>query len=180
MEDAAGAASEAGGRERWVRGALERYEAPLVAWARRATGDLDRARDLVQDTFLELCGQDPAALDGRLGPWLFAVCRRRAIDVRRKEARMGRLGEATADAAGDPARAAERAEDGGRACTHLEALPERQREVLRLRFQHGLSYAEIAAALELSIGTVGFHVHAGLNALRQRLGVDARASGGSA
>ena len=71
----------------WIRSALERFEAPLTRYAYGITGDLERARDVVQDTFLRLCRASPAQIDGYIAPWLFKVCRNRALDVRKKEAR---------------------------------------------------------------------------------------------
>jgi len=59
----------------WIRSALERFEAPLTRYAFGITGDLERARDVVQDTFLRLCSESPERLDGRVAPWLFKVCR---------------------------------------------------------------------------------------------------------
>ena len=45
----------------WIRAAVDRYEAPLTAYARHVLGgDADRARDVVQEAFLRLIGQDPA------------------------------------------------------------------------------------------------------------------------
>ncbi|HVW37914.1 MAG TPA: sigma factor, partial [Pirellulales bacterium] len=60
----------------WLRSVVARYEGPLVRYAARITGDAERARDVVQDTFLRLCEQDRAELDGRLAQWLYTVCRR--------------------------------------------------------------------------------------------------------
>ena len=71
----------------WVRETLDRYERPLVRYALRYAGDLESARDAVQDTFLKLCLADPAALNGKLAGWLFTVCRNRALDMRRKQRR---------------------------------------------------------------------------------------------
>ena len=72
----------------WIQAALREHEGPLVRYAAQFTGDLDRARDVVQDTFLKLCAADPAELDGHLAPWLYTVCRNRARDIQRKEQRM--------------------------------------------------------------------------------------------
>ena len=72
----------------WVREALHQFEGPLVRYAQRITGDLEAARDVVQDTFLKLCREDPATVDGHLSQWLFTVTRNRALDVHRKERRM--------------------------------------------------------------------------------------------
>jgi RNA polymerase sigma factor (sigma-70 family) len=51
----------------------------------------------------------------------------------------------------------------------LRALPERQREVLSLRYYLDLSEAEIAATLGISPGSVKTHAHRGLAALTERL-----------
>ncbi len=80
-------------RSTWVRSLLERHEGPLVRFAARITGDAERARDVVQEVFLRLCGQDPAALDGHAAAWLYTACRNRAVDVRRKERRMNSVSD---------------------------------------------------------------------------------------
>ena len=79
-------------------GFLERtftdQQAPLTRYATRLLhGDADRARDVVQDTFVKLMGQTPEAVDGHAVEWLFTVCRHRALDVLRKEGRMKRFAE---------------------------------------------------------------------------------------
>ena len=52
--------------------ALERYERPLIGYARSITGDPESARDAVQETFLRLSRQNLAALERRVAPWLFS------------------------------------------------------------------------------------------------------------
>lgn len=63
----------------WIGAILEKHEGPLTRYAARITGDLDRARDAVQETFLRLCSEDPAEVDGHLAQWLYTVCRSRAL-----------------------------------------------------------------------------------------------------
>ena len=65
----------------WVRGILHQYEGGLTRYARRIVGDDERARDVVQETFLKLCHEDRHALDGYLVEWLYTVCRNKALDV---------------------------------------------------------------------------------------------------
>ena len=77
----------------WVKAAMDRYAGPLTRYAVFITGDLELARDVVQDTFVKLCGEEPARLNSRLSPWLFTVCRNRALDVIRKESRMKLLSQ---------------------------------------------------------------------------------------
>src|SRR6185369_2225804 len=72
----------------WVHAAMRQYEGPLIRYASQITGDLDRARDVVQDTFVRLCEKGPEGLEDCLAQWLFTVCRNRALDVQRKESRM--------------------------------------------------------------------------------------------
>ena len=51
----------------------------------------------------------------------------------------------------------------------LGALPERQAEAIRLKFQQRLSYREIAGVLSVSETNVGFLIHTGLKALRAQM-----------
>ena len=161
----------------WIAEAVARYEGPLVLYARRIlSGDLGRARDVVQETFLKLCraGRGEVA-DGRVAAWLYTVCRRAALDVRRKERRMTLISDETADRfsgmEADPAAAAENGDSHARVMSMIERLPENQREALVLKFGHGLSYKEIGEVMGQSVGHVGFLIHVGLKAVRERLGV---------
>ncbi len=79
----------------FIKRALAQYESPLIRYALRLTGNLDRARDVVQDTFLKLCRQTPDSIDGNLARWLFTVCRNGAFDLQRKERRMTTAAELT-------------------------------------------------------------------------------------
>jgi RNA polymerase sigma-70 factor (ECF subfamily) len=78
----------------------------------------------------------------------------------------------------DPAGAAETRDEASRALRLLADLPENQREVLDLKFRHGLMYREIADVTGLSAGNVGFLIHTGLKTLRARMAAKARAAGG--
>src|SRR6185503_2063624 len=75
-------------RAEWVRTAVDRYAGPLTRYAALITGDLEQARDVVQDTFVRLCAEEPGRVNSHLAQWLFTVCRNRALDVQRKENRM--------------------------------------------------------------------------------------------
>ena len=160
-------------KDDWVRSALERHETSLLRYAASITGDVERARDIVQDTFIRMCAEDPAALDGKLTEWLFTVCRNRALDVQRKERRMSPLTEIDLETreSGElsPAAVVEKRETATRALQFLDALPPNQREVIRLKFQAGLSYQEISRVTELSVTNVGFLIHTGIKTLRQKL-----------
>ncbi len=152
--------------------ALERFERPLVGYASRLLGgDVEGARDVVQEVFVRLVSASRPDVEARLGPWLFRVCRNLALDVRRKEARMGRLEEATAssrvDPASPPAEEVERRDLARHALARLGELPDEQREALTLKFQGGLSYREIAEVMGRSVGTVSWWIHEGMRTLRR-------------
>jgi len=157
----------------WVRAALERHESSLLRYAASITGDAERARDIVQETFLKLCGEEQKKLDGRLTEWLFTVCRNRALDVQRKEKRMTPLTEMDLEtresAEPSPSQAAEQSESSSQILRLLDALPPNQRDVIRLKFQSDLSYQEISRVTKLSVTNVGFLIHTGIKSLRQKL-----------
>lgn len=160
-------------RHEIVRRALDQYEGALVRYTLGLTGDLETARDVVQDTFLRLWEQPPGSVDGHLAQWLFTVCRNRSLDVQRKVRRMTPLTEIELDhrpAPGpSPADAASTQDDARRIGDLMADLPFNQREVVRLKFQNQLSYQEIAAVTSLSVGNVGFLLHTALKTLRGRM-----------
>ncbi len=164
----------------WIAAALDAHERVLVAYVRRQLGDLETARDVVQEAFLRLCRTDNPPPHERARPWLYRVCRNLAIDHLRKEGRMHLLDE-TAGLT-DPAtvngsagrqsaeRVAERSEETSRLLAFVQELPPRQQEVVRLRFQDALSYREIAGVTGASVSHVGVLLHGALAALRRRMG----------
>ena len=153
---------------------LERFERPLVRYALSILGDLDAARDVVQETFIRFSQRQPGIDQPHIrdveaaAPWLFTVCRNRALDVHRKQSRiiyMDQTLDRTSDEPG-PAAQLESTETLGSLLRLLGELPENQREVIRLKFQNDLSYKEIAEVTQLSVTNVGFLLHTGLKKLR--------------
>lgn len=164
----------------FVQHAVAQYQAPLLRYAGRLLGDSDRARDVVQDTFVRLVGQPVAQVDGHLAEWLFTVCRNRALDVLRKEGRMKRLAEGEVDQiAADtprPGRALEREETHAALLSLIGQLPPNQQEVVRLKFQDGFSYKEISRITDLSVTNVGFLLHTAVQRLRREFAAHPRSS----
>ena len=160
----------------WIRETLDRFEHGLISYAERILGDLERARDAVQETFLRLCKQERNEIEGHLAEWLFTVCRNQALDVKRKESRMtsmeGELRDGaavTASVGPTPEWAIEVRDSASHVLGLLDDLPAKQQEVLRLKFQHGLSYKEIGRVMDESVGNVGWLIHTGIRNLRSRL-----------
>lgn len=151
---------------------LRRYERPLIRYAHGFTGDLEDARDIVQDVFVKL-SQNLATLDHeRLAPWLFTVCRHRALDHHRKHQRLVVMETETLDqeAAADPAPSdvMEKRETAAALRDLIETLPVRQREAVQLKFIAGLDYQQISAAMKTSIGNVGYLIHHGVATLKTK------------
>ncbi len=163
-------------REQFVEQALAQYEGPLIGYALGIVHDLDRARDVVQDTFIRLYQQDREKVQRGLKTWLFTVCRNRALDILRKEKRMVHLDDEKAARLEGNAIAPDRAVDWdervAQVMNALDRLSDNQREVIRLKFQQGLSYNEISEATGLTSGNVGFLIHTGLKRLRSMLPED--------
>jgi len=154
---------------------MRRHERPLVRYAARITGDVERARDVVQDTFTRLLSTRRRPENNHVAQWLFAVCRNRALDVLRKEKRMSRLSEEqiAIQADGDPAppAVAQRREEVSSLMTAVADLPDMQQEVVRLKFQNGFTYRQIAEITGRSASNVGFLLHSALKTIRRKLQV---------
>lgn len=156
----------------WLSAALARYERPLLKYAHSLCGHRELARDVVQDTFIRLSRERRRLAEGDLARWLFTVCRHRIIDVLRKERRIVPMPPEAMVAEAGPTpsftAAIETREAEETIRRFVEELPDAEREVVRLRFQTGLSYAEIAAVVGESVAMVGWRLHQAVLFLRQR------------
>jgi len=164
----------------WVQKALDRHEKSLIRYALSILGDLDRARDVVQDSFLRLCKEKPEKLEGHVTQWLFRVCRNRALDMRRREGRMKLVtGDDVElrDQSPGPSALLQTKERLSRVEGLLAGLPENQRDVIRLKFQTGMSYREISDVTGLSVSNVGFLLHTAIKTLRKEVKKDPPAEG---
>ncbi len=155
----------------WVPSVLAEYEQALTRYAAHITGDIERAREVVQDTFLKLCGQKPDQIRDHLAQWLYTVCRNRALDVVRKEKRMTGISDVQLDLQAHSAISSgmEKTEQLAEVLKVLDTLPSNQQEVLRLKFQGDLSYLEISHVTNLSVSNVGFLIHTGLKTIREKM-----------
>lgn len=180
----------------WLSEAVECHQSRLIAYARGVLRDRSLSQDAVQETFLQLCRKarqivatpEPPSLaefGQRLTPWLFKVCRTRVIDMQRKRTPQAFTslpahsdrgddvspGVTVVDTSPTPDDVASMDEEQRRVADSIDSLTPRQREVLQLRMQGGLSYREIAEVTGLTPTNVGFHLHQAVNSLRQTLAV---------
>ena len=164
-----------GSQERFTGVFRERYR-ELYGLGYRLLGDHGEAEDVVQETFLKLDGHPVLDRpDEEVAAWLRRVCLNTAYNRlrgrRRTTARLERAGRAEraddeADAGATPLLDVLRAEQQRAVRQALASLPERQRACLLLRHA-GYSYAEIAATLDLAVGSVGVLLARGERAFRE-------------
>lgn len=141
---------------------LEHYDR-VYAVLIRLLGNREEAEDLAQETFLRLYRSHlPAGQGHNLSGWLYRVATRLAFNALRARRRRLQHEQALAETvlaeqAGDPTDLADIAalsEERQRVRSVLAELPERQAQLLLLRHL-GLSYKELAAALDVAPGSVG-------------------------
>jgi RNA polymerase sigma-70 factor (ECF subfamily) len=127
----------------------------LVRFLHRKVWDPDRARDLAQETFVRALENEP----DQPRAWLFRVAGNLARDearavVRRKRHLSLLKSDAQPGDGADPASDLEDRERWDQVRTALDALGERDREVLLL-WDAGLAYPDIAEQTGLAVGSIG-------------------------
>jgi len=144
--------------------------------------DEELARDAVQDAFIKA----HAALDGFEGrsgfyTWLYRMVFNRCIDLKRRDKRDREVeyeerrteepdaAPSTTARLESPVASLERGELRERLGRAIEQLPDAARTTFLLREVDGLSYAEIAEALEIPKGTVMSRLHHARKRLREIL-----------
>jgi RNA polymerase sigma-70 factor (ECF subfamily) len=143
----------------------------LARYFSRRLGVGEMVRDLVQETFLQMARglRDGRKLKCARG-YLFGIARHLS------QAAWARHGKGVvvpfAPAADDDVAAPIPDERVAAARETIAALSSIQREILELRFSQGLSYSEIAEALEIPVGTVRSRLHHAIAEVRNRLESD--------
>lgn len=160
------------GHRRWLEEVYDRFHGDLLRYTRSVLGEEQKAREVVQETFLKLWKAETPPDHSHLQQWLLAVCRNGALDVLRKEKKLVfHDKEATVpDPAPDAAGMMEKGQEQSLALRLLAALPADQREVIRLKFQHGCSYKQISAVTGHSESNVGYLIHTGIKTMRSKAG----------
>ncbi len=128
----------------------------------RIVGSREEAEDLAQETFLRLSRQRfPEGRDHNVRAWLYRVATNLAYNALRGQRRQAQRQEAAMNQAAttgneppDPAEVALRNDERETVRRVLASLPPRQAQLLLLRYA-GLSYRELADALDVAPGSVG-------------------------
>jgi len=174
------------GRETAFRELVRRYERPVFSLVHRMVRDREVAEDLAQDTFIKVLNHiDRYSPEFKFSSWLFKIANNVAIDYLRRK----KLDTVSMDGSPHASSAAEieatTFEIAAQQETALEEMESRElgtaieraiarlrpeyRSCIMLRHVEGRSYEEIAATLDLPLGTVKTYIHRARHELRRAL-----------
>lgn len=174
------------GRETAFRELVRRYERPVFSLIYRMVRDRETAEDLAQETFIKVLNHiDRYRPEFKLSSWLFKIANNVAIDHLRKRqvdtismdgsphAASASEIEATSFEVGAVQESAldelESRELGTAIERAIAKLRPEYRNCIMLRHVEGRSYEEIAATLDLPLGTVKTYIHRARHQLRDAL-----------
>ena len=160
------------GDERAFTVIVRSYELPVFNYVLRTVGDRALAEDLTQDIFLRIHQGLPGfSLRCRFTTWVFQVAKNRILDeLRAQERRPSRVAvfdEVSLVAAGDAP--LEQVETIDAVWRSVAGLNPDLRMALLLRDVVGLSYNEIADALEITLATVKWRIYKGREEVQDAL-----------
>ena len=136
----------------------DRYRQRLFAYVRQmmCAGPRQDAEDVLQDVFVRAYGALRAdEREVNLRAWLYRVAHNRCIDhLRRPVPPAADIFELSRKPLHDPIEEAQRREDLARLVADIGRLPEQQRSALLMREIDGMSYADLAGALDVSVPAI--------------------------
>ncbi len=145
------------GDEAAVKAVYDRYGGPVFALSMSILGDHGLAADATQQTFIKAwraaSTYDP---ERSFAPWVYAIARRTAIDIYRKHSRS--VSSDDVDIAVFPP-GLETAWEVFEVRSAVDRLPDQERQVVKLSHFDGLTHVEIAAQLDIPVGTVKSRSH---------------------
>lgn len=174
------------GRELAYRELIRRYERPVFSLIFRMVRDRETSEDLTQDTFIKILNHiDRYRPEFKFSSWLFKIANNVAIDHLRKRSLNTVSIDGSPNAATATEVAATQLEIAARQETALEEMESKEvgaaieeaiaslrpeyRSCIMLRHVEGRSYEEIAATLDLPLGTVKTYIHRARHQLREAL-----------
>lgn len=174
------------GRDAAFRELLRRYERPVFSLVFRMVRDRDTAEDLAQESFIKVLNNiDRYRPEFKFSSWLFKIANNVAIDHLRKRTvdtvslEGSRYATTTAEAESTAIPVASKGQSaleemesrelGGAIEQAVAALRPEYRACILLRHVEDRSYEEIAATLDLPLGTVKTYIHRARHELRKAL-----------
>ena len=154
---------------------IHRYANSLLTYIQRMIGDLHESEELFQEVFLAVwVKRKTYKYPMQFRPWLYAIatnqCRAAFRKVRKPMSPISDLTDTQEDQS-QPAPDAHsiQQENAQLISEAVQQLPPQQRSVIVLRLWNGLTYPQIAEALDCSVVTVRSHMHHALSATRKFL-----------
>lgn len=165
-----------------LRDLMDRYRGPLHGYLCRMLASPQDAEDLFQEAFVRVL-RHAGRFDGKRSfrPWLYAIATnlarnafrarsyRDAVPLDRDDDDGGALVTRLAARAERPGEALEKDEAARTVRAAVDDLPEKGRAAVVLFYYQGLSYEEVAEALEIPVGTVKSRIHNAMARLAQAL-----------
>ena len=160
-----------------------RWHSRILNFAYHFLGNADDARDVCQEVFVRAyLGIGTVKAHSRFASWLHRIAlnlcidRKRRLQVRQRALPGAEAGSATSaevdgvpDRLPSPSERVERDETSDLVADALQSLPGEQRTPVIMRHYLGMSFPEIASALDRPVTTVKSRVYAGLSALKEKL-----------
>jgi len=155
-------------RNRWLHRLFTEYRRDVFRVAAAILNDREEAMDVVQDTFIQAMKQEKRIRgDARIRGWLLTVARNLSIDRFRRRRRQEPESEPESWMSGETGMGRELSMDMKAIIREVfPTLPRRQQEVFALRYYEDLGFAEIAAAMGVSEGTVKTLHHRAIETMR--------------
>jgi RNA polymerase sigma-70 factor (ECF subfamily) len=145
------------GDEAAVKAVYDRFGGPVFALSMSILGEHGLAADATQQTFIK-AWRAASTYDAErsFSPWIYAIARRTAIDLYRKRSRLVVSDEV--DLVSFPP-GLETVWEVFEVRSALDRLPDEERQVVKLSHFEGLTHVEIAARLDIPVGTVKSRSH---------------------
>jgi RNA polymerase sigma-70 factor (ECF subfamily) len=152
-----------------------RYAAMVKGLAYRILNSPEEAEEVVLDVFSQIWRKASSydSRQSRVDTWIFMIARSRTLDKLRSLSRLAQVVTACEHLVSVPLNTPEEeliiSERREQVRTAMANLPSEQRQVIELAYYQGLSHTEIAAKMNLPLGTIKTRIRLGLNKLRQGL-----------
>lgn len=145
------------GDEGAVKAVYERFRGPVFAISMSILHDHGLAADATQHTFIKAWqAASTYDADRELAPWIYAIARRTAIDMYRKNSRSIVSDEVDSTT---PPPALDTIWEVFEVRSALDRLPDEERQVIKLSHFDGLTHVEIAKHMGIPVGTVKSRSH---------------------
>jgi len=150
---------------------FDAYYSALCLFANKYLQDMDLARSLVQQVFIDLwTKRERITVSTSVKSYLYTTVKNRCIDVLRKTKATSEISESVENLNQTPFRdLVEEAELNDRINASINQLPEKCREIFLLCRFEGMKYSEIAEKLGISVKTVEMQMGIALKKLRDSL-----------